>query len=337
MKPAEFEEFKETFGEEFASDGNERLPIINEWRPWPWGRQYNFWATDADKCPRRMFFLMWAIPESNPDLSDETINIFAIGNKVEEHVVSKYRQLRGTMWEQGHFGHNLLDDPAFRKDLESLNSGDNAYGVNILDMFMPRITGKMDIVFDDLSKVFDKKVRRYIVEVKSIKDWPFASHKRKGEDEPYFIGLDMVTPEGYYLQECQYLYFNQVERGMIHFVNKNTGAERIWNVELDAATNAVENIVLPRFKKWYIAYLKKELPAPPYEVKLSKDKSRILKTGSDWHCQYCSYSSLCWGLDGFTIPEEDDNFGNQKVTSHDKQKPEKKTRKRRKARRQRKA
>lgn len=320
MKPDEFEEFKEVFGEEFAThvadsvkgtSVGDFLPQINEWRKWEYGRQYNFYATDADKCPRRLMYMMWNIPESNPDITDQAINNFALGDMVEEHIIRKYRQLRGTMWEQARCGYNLLDDPEFRKELEGM-TGKKSYGVDMLDMFMPRISGKMDIVFDDLSKTFSKKAKRYIIEVKSIKDWPFDSHKHRGEDEPYMIGLDMVTPRGYYLQLCNYLYVNQVEDGMLHFFNKNNGAERIWAVDLEAATHAMEAVVLPFFKDLYIAYLKKELPEQPYTVKLAKDKSRILKTGSDWQCQYCSYSSQCWLLDGIT---EQPEFG---VCPHDR-------------------
>lgn len=313
MNPEEFEEFKKTFGEDFAThvadsvkgtSVGDFLPKINEWRKWEYGRQYNFYATDADKCPRRLFYMMWNIPESNPDITDQAINNFALGDMVEEHIIRKYRQLHGTMWEQGRCGFNLLDDPDFRKEIEGLNSGANAYGVGVLDMFMPRISGKMDIVFDDIGKVFDKKAKRYIIEVKSIKDWPFATHTRKGEDDPYMIGLDMVTPRGYYLQLCNYLYVNQVQDGMLHFFNKNNGAERIWHVTLEAATRAMEEVVLPFFKDLYISYLKRELPDPPCVVKISKDGSRVLKTGSDWRALYCPYCSQCWLLDGITEQPE---------------------------------
>ncbi len=325
MNPEEFEEFKATFGVDFATHEGDSvkgmstgkyLPVINEWRKWPYGRQYNFYASDAEKCPRRLFYTMWNIPQSNPEITDQANNNFDIGHMAEEHIVRKYRQLRGVMWEQSRCMYNLLGDAEFREEIEGLNAGDNNYGVNILDMFMPRITGNMDIVFDDLSKVFDhdnseelsgcdnsnelsnKKAKRYIIEVKTIKDWPFASHSKQGEKEPFMIGADMVTPEGYYLQLCSYLYINQVENGMLHFFNKNNGAERIWEATLEKATHAMETAVLPKFKALYIAYLKRELPERICKVKLSKDNSRILKTGSTWKALYCPYSSQCWLLDG---------------------------------------
>ena len=329
MNQAEFEEFKKTFGEDFAEYGGDSvkkgmstgdfLPHINKWRKWPYGRQYNFYASDSDKCPRNMFYMMWNIPESNPDITDMANNNFDIGYMVEAHIVEKYRKLRGTMWEQSRCSFNLLDDPVFKQQLTDLPAEDRGFGVDIMNMFMPRISGNMDIVFDDLSKVFNKKVKRYIIEVKSIKDWPFASHTRQGEKEPYMIGADMVTPEGYYLQLCNYLYLNQVEDGMLHLFNKNNGSERVWNVTLEAATHAMENVVLPRFKSWYIAYLKKELPDRPYEGKISKDGTRLLKADTYWKCLYCSRSSLCWQLDGIT---EQPEFGvNNEPTQKHKKEP----------------
>lgn len=329
MNPKEFEEFLDTFGDDFATHEGDSvkgpstgkyLPPVNEWRKWPYGRQYNFYASDAEKCDRRLFYMMWNIPQSNSDIADQANNNFEVGNMAEAHIVNKYRQLRGVMWTQARCGYNLLDDPEFREQLKGLNAGGNGYGINILDMFMPRISGNMDIVFDDLSKVFSKKAKRYIIEVKTIKDWPFTSHTHRGESEPYMIGADMVTPAGYYLQLCSYLYLNQVEDGLLWLFNKNNGAERVWEVTLEAATYAMENVVLPKFKALYIAYLKRELPDPPCKVKLSKDGSRILKTGSDWQVLYCPYSSVCWEMDGFKQP----GFGCGGCDIEAREKPKKK-------------
>ena len=295
MDPDEFETFKNKYSDDFAHHADDILPTVNAWRDWPWGKQPNFWATDAGKCDRRLWLTMWDVKKSNSDLSDDTTNTFAIGNKVEEHVVDKYRHLRGRMWTQAGGAYSLITKNVTPFTV-MVNHAIEKYGSRALDLFIPKVTYKMDIVFDDIDKQFSAEVCRYIVEVKSIKDWPFKSHTRTGEKLPYFIGCDDAPSEDYYLQICQYLYYEQVADGMLHFVNKNTGAEKVWHVDLEAATHAVETVVLPKFRNLWEMYVLKRMPDRNHLVALSKDGSRILKTGSDWECQYCPFADRCWGV-----------------------------------------
>lgn len=308
MNIQELEEFHKKYGaiDEFGSIADDILPVLNEWRDWPWGGQPNFWATDAGKCDRRMWLTMWNIPQSNSDLSDESFNTFALGDMVESHVVSKYRRLRGFIWEQAGGSFQLTGDPEFDREVDGAQ---DRYGIGLLKMFLPKVTYKMDIVFDDVGKQFAEQPRRYIVEVKSIKDWPFDTHKRNGEDTPYFYGLDTVPNEGYYLQLCQYLYYEKTKDGLLHFVNKNTGEERLWHVDLEAATRAVEGYVLPKYRKLWTMYVTKQMPERNHHVEFSKAHDRILSTGSDYECRYCPFADRCWGIGKYEPLENVEQLG----------------------------
>ena len=52
MNNDQLEEFKEAYGEDFAEEANDILPVLNEHRPWPWGKKYNFYASDAGEFCR---------------------------------------------------------------------------------------------------------------------------------------------------------------------------------------------------------------------------------------------------------------------------------------------
>ena len=327
MNVREYEKFLDTYGEDFATHNKSLLADLNEWRKWPWGNKVNFWATDITKCERFMFLAMWNIPESNGDLSDDTINTFAVGNKVEEHIVEKFRTLQGRMWEQpgGSFW-----VPGTEEEVQFLF---DTYGLKSYQMFLPKVSYKMDIVFDDLSRrIHEKKIRRYIVEVKSTKDFPFSTHTKQGSKDPYWYGYDAAPGPDHFLQLHQYLYGEGVVDGLLVYFDKNTSEELVWQYERDE--ELMNDIVLERYRMLYYNYVHRLLPDRPYIAVMSKKGDRIIKTGSDWQCRYCAQSSRCWGLDGYEPLEDVEqlNFEEtedmKKVQPYEEEKPKKKSRRR---------
>lgn len=300
MNPAEYRAFLERYGEDFAKDGDFTLAPLNEWRSWPWGTQRNFWATNAGDCPRALFLTMWDVPQSNPELADETVTNFAVGDKVEEHVLNKYRRIPGPMWEQVGGGYPI---PGCEADLQHLY---DTYGVKAFSLFNPRVSYKIDAVKDDRGKSFGKTAKFYAIEVKSAKEFPFTTHTKTGADEPFMYGWDAVPPEGYFLQLHSYLYGEKIQDGFLHAVNKNVGAERVWHIKRNE--QLVEDYIIAPFREVFHAYVHRKIPDRPYSVKISKrDPKRILKTGSDWQCRYCNHADRCWNLGNYEDWEWDES------------------------------
>jgi len=293
MKAAEYDEFRALFknAEQIGCKlPDETKAKLNEWRPWPFGKKTSFWATDYGKCQRRMFWELSGVKMSNPDMSDDSQNTFAVGNKVEEHVVEKYRRLTTRMWEQAGGGYDI---PGCEADLAMLVE---THGIRAMFMLRPTVGYKMDLVFDDIHCNIGAKPGRYIIEVKSRKEFPFSTHANKA-GEVYWYGDDTAPPEDYYMQLQQYLYGENVVHGLLHLFNKNDGAEIIWHVTRNE--QLVKDVVHEYFRALYHAYVMQECPDHPYHAEKTVAGDRLKKDGTDWQCMYCPYSDACWNLPGF--------------------------------------
>jgi hypothetical protein len=238
-----------------------------------------------------MFLKMWNIPKSNPEISDQSMAKFGFGNKYEDLVVEKYKMVTPRIWLQAGGGYEI---PGLDAEIEY---GMAAYGAAFANMFAPRITYRIDIVLDDIYKKLDDEIKRYVVEVKGTADFPFKNHYEKDDKRGTQWGVVKAPKEGNFLQLHQYLTFEGIDQGFLHYGCFNDGAEQIWYIERD--DELVERAVVEPCREAYRAFIYRKLPDRDYEAKISKDETRLLKTGTHWRCQYCGFSSMCYGVDGY--------------------------------------
>lgn len=293
MNEEELEDFKLMYGEDFAEEVNDLLEDLNEHRDWPWGRQYNFWASDAGQfCRREMFLKMWGFPKSNARVTNKSQAKFGFGNKYEELVVEKYKRITPQLWLQAGGAWKI---PGLEPEIEYAMA---AYGADFANMFAPRISYKIDMVLDDVHCVLDDEVKRYVVEVKGTADFPFKDHYKSAKsDRKPIYGVVTAPKDGNFLQTHQYMTFEEIDQGLLHYGDFNDGSEHIWYLDRD--DDLVERAVVEPYREAYRAYVYRKMPDRDYNAKISKDGKRLLKSDTHWRCEYCGYASMCWGVDGY--------------------------------------
>ena len=99
------------------------------------------------------------------------------------------------------------------------------------------------------------------------------------------------------------MYGQRVKYGVLHYYNKNNSEEAVHVLKLNETF--VHGLIE---RMWDIMdrIARGELPERPYEAYPNKGKTALQKTKkmgdtilkSDWHCLYCNYADMCWGLNG---------------------------------------
>lgn len=297
MNVEEYKEARKTMEYWTALAGEEILLTekLNQFRPWPRSKKREtFYPSDAERCPLALYWYLRGEPESNPDFSDEQINIFSLGDSIEKAVAEKYKRMPGPVWTDVGGGYYL---PGFEDRAE----WQNELGVR------PQITYYMDIIWRDVDGIVMGDPYDYIVEVKSIAQFPFHSSRNK-QKEYYWYGAEDIPKTDHYTQEQLYMHGEQKEYGLLHYYCKNDGNEKVWLLRRD---DEYIQDVFNRLTDVFWAVYNGRPPERPYTAYPARDNTRLIKGSkiddiyckSDWHCMYCAYSSKCWQLKGFEQEE----------------------------------
>ena len=141
-----------------------------------------------------------------------------------------------------------------------------------------------------------------ITEFKSSADFPYSTGKNKKGDI-YWFGAKDVPKYDHFAQLQLGMYGESVKYGVLHYYNKNNSEEAVHVLKLNETF--VHGLIE---RMWDIMdrIARGELPERPYEAYPNKGKTALQKTKkmgdtivkSDWHCLYCNYADMCWGLNG---------------------------------------
>jgi hypothetical protein len=294
------DEFKEArkrleYWEALAGEEIRLTEKLNQFRPWPRSKKREtFYPSDAERCSLALYWYLRGEKESNPDFSDEQINIFSLGDSIEAAVGEKYKRMPGPVWTGVGGGYYL---PGYEEDYVWQND----VGVR------PQITYYMDIIWRDEEGLVMGEPYDYIVEVKSIAQFPFHSSRNKHREYTWY-GADQIPKVDHYTQIQLYLHGEGKEYGLIHYYCKNDGNEKVWLVRRDDAYIAD---VFTRLTETFERVVAGDQPPRPYTAYPARDNTRLLKGTkvdgryhkSDWHCLYCAFASKCWQLKGYEKEE----------------------------------
>lgn len=106
---------------------------------------------------------------------------------------------------------------------------------------------------------------RLLLEIKSINHFQFER-------------LNSTPLEDHIQQINLYMFYRDIDRGVILYKNKNTAAMKEFIIERDE--NLIQEL-LAKFERIDSHLKAGTLPDRPYPK-------------SDWHCQYCQFQKICW-------------------------------------------
>ena len=307
MKPAEYREARERFKfwDATMHEGDDErndvplLELLNDYRPYKGSKKREtFYPSDAERCPRAMYYLLTHTPESDGDVSDEGQNIFDLGDTIETMVVEKYKRLPGVIWRGVGGGFPI---PGY----EDRETWDHDIAVR------PYLTYYLDCVWDDREGILLGAPTDIIVEIKSIAMFPFTSTKDRRREYVWY-GADMVPKSDHYTQLQLYLNGEKKEYGLLHYYCKNNGQEQVYLIERDDEFLAA---LFDNLAGVYEGLCEGKMPDRPYVAHVSVKKDRLLKgreinghyTKTDWHCSYCNFASRCWEIGDYQPKEEEED------------------------------
>lgn len=216
-------------------------------------REY-FYASDGlleDKnnstCPRKLFYEF--SDEEPEELDIDTLKNFAVGDVLHEWIQEILVNEKKA---------EIIED-------ETIHYNDNGHPLKIKDEKNQiiikdpvEIHGRMDVQIKE-------KGEPYIVEIKTIKAGQFFY--LKGGPKP-----------GHKLQIQLYMHDKGVKKGILFYINKDTGAFKEFLIEYDK--EYVEK-ALKKFEEVKQMIDSGKIPERPYPI-------------GDWHHNYCPYKKICW-------------------------------------------
>ena len=291
MKIEEFDKIKELYDEsimDLSKDDTQTLfNYLDEPSQWDSNRKRRtFYASDATRCERQLFYSVSGEEETNPSIGPKQLKIFALGDAIHEGISDRYRQVDG--WKFYEEAPGEIHIPK-RDDHE----GDFLLHYRV-DGILKRKFGEEKLLGIDTDSM--------ITEFKSSADFPYTTGKNKKGDI-YWFGAKDVPKYDHFAQLQLGMYGESVKYGVLHYYNKNNSEEAIHVLKLNETF--VHGLIE---RMWDIMdrIARGELPERPYEAYPNKGKTALQKTKkvgdtilkSDWHCLYCNYADMCWGLNG---------------------------------------
>jgi len=289
MKIEEFDKIKELYDESILEltkeDTADLFKYLDKPIQWKSNRtRRTFYASDATRCERQLFYSVSGEKETNPSIGPKQLKIFALGDAIHEGISERYKKVGG--WQ-------FYEEVPGEIHIPKAEPHENDFLLHYrVDGILDRFAGDKDIMGIDAD--------RMILEFKSIADFPYTTGKNKKGDI-YWFGAKDVPKYDHFAQLQLGMYGESVKYGLLHYYNKNNSEEAIHVLKLN---ETFVHDLIQRMWEVMDRIARGELPERPFKAYPNKGKTALQKTKkegektfkSDWHCLYCNYADMCWGL-----------------------------------------